>query len=369
MPAFRAHRLTLLLLGGACTTPSITAPASPPVDDGPCVNTFAVDVAIEDTGDHSHQDEHGAAPGPLEDILPVFLSETGLYEDITSKSVHPAMLSYTPQFQLWSDGLEKSRWTYVPECDTIDSSDPDSWRFPVGTRFFKEFRIDGVRIETRLIERVGPGPRDFAYASYLWDTDEGEAVRVDATGLPGANGTDHNIPSKQDCWSCHGSAPLGGGVPARGLGFSVLQLSHQGDGTTLDDLVAAGMLSHPPDAGLDFPGEGLDREALGYLHANCGSCHNSSADGLPQIDLDFWVDSTMTTPEGTATWKTAIDQDLVLFSDQHVTARIASGLPDQSAATYRMAQRGNNAQMPPIASDRVDEEGLDLIRAWIETLP
>ena len=56
----------------------------------------------------------------------------------------------------------------------------DNWDVPVGTRFFKEFSLDGKRIETRIISRIADGPRDFAYASYLWNASETEATRVDS---------------------------------------------------------------------------------------------------------------------------------------------------------------------------------------------
>ena len=35
----------------------------------------------------------------------------------------------------------------------------DSWRFPQGTKLWKEFTRDGVRVETRLLQKVGPPTR------------------------------------------------------------------------------------------------------------------------------------------------------------------------------------------------------------------
>ena len=39
----------------------------------------------------------------------------------------------------------------------IDGTDEMAWTFPVGTKFWKEFSVGGVRIETRLLEKRGPG--------------------------------------------------------------------------------------------------------------------------------------------------------------------------------------------------------------------
>ena len=111
------------------------APSVSDVSDEPCANSLQVS-----------------------DALPGLLSQTGLYSDIAQKTVHSAVKSFKPRFQLWSDGADKNRWVYLPECDpVIDTSNMNDWSLPVGTRLFKEFSLDGVLLETRLIERFGPG--------------------------------------------------------------------------------------------------------------------------------------------------------------------------------------------------------------------
>lgn len=318
------------------------------VDAGPiaCVNTFEIDAA-----------------------LPERLSETGLYLDIESKEVHEALWAFTPSFQLWSDDAAKARFIYLPECESIDTSDMDDWSFPVGTRFFKEFKVGEQRIETRLVERTGPGPYDFLYASYLWNDEETEATLASEDGVTAAKGTAHNIPSQASCRRCHGSHEKKGGRPSRALGFSALQLSHSDEGTKLDDLIAGGRLTHPPAAPIQLPGDDVVRAALGYLHANCGTCHNGTSDGVPQTDMNLWFDVDETNLEDTSAYRTAVGKDNKIFNDQHVTARVEPGVPETSSIVYRMEQRGNNAQMPPLATHTVDEEGLALVRAWILSLP
>ena len=78
------------------------------------------------------------------------------------------VLSYQPAYELWSDGAEKERFVYLPPETQIDTSNPDRWTFPVGTRFYKTFAVGGKRIETRLIEKVAPEPgEDVALAASL----------------------------------------------------------------------------------------------------------------------------------------------------------------------------------------------------------
>ena len=317
--------------------------------------------------EHGDMEMGGDPPPAKEDSLPDTLSETGLYADIISKTIADDMLHYVPQFQLWSDAADKERWAYIPGGQTIDSADMNNWSVPVGSRFFKEFSIDGKRIETRLIERVGEGPRDFAFVSYLWNAAETEATKVGPEGVPLALGTNHDVPSKMACLRCHGSHPLGGGRPSRMLGFSAIQLSHTESTITVDDL--AERMTHPLDTPYTVPGDSKAQAALGYLHANCGNCHNDEADRVPQVDLSFWLNVEDTTVEATSAWKTAVSQDNALFNDQHVIARIAPGNAEESAVIYRMSQRGNTAQMPPVATKEADPTGIAAVTAWIRSLP
>ena len=359
-----ALKVAIIAFAMSCDSPQ--SHSTPPKKSTQCSNTFSSKSFTEE---QIAQSEMTGFLPQREEVLPVLLSETGLYSDTPSHQIHSALLHYEPKYQLWSDGEDKDRWIYIPECEIIDSSDSDNWSFPVGTRFFKEFRRNGQKIETRLIERIGPYPRDFAYASYLWNQDETEAVRVSEEGLKNANGTGHNIPSKQECLQCHGTYSYGGGRPSRGLGFSALQLNHTNSSTTLQNLVDMGFLSHEMDLEIAFPGDIIAQDALGYLHANCGNCHNNSADGLPHNGLNLWVDSDNKTVEETGAWITAVNQPTSGFKDQHVTDIIDTANIDKSALLYRMHQRGNIAQMPPIATTEPDEQGIEQVKVWIEGLP
>ena len=111
----------LLLLVGCPSQPNET---SPPKDSQapPCVDTFPADSmpAVDPEQPHDLPTR--------EDGLPELLSQTPLYVDIASKEVHEAIHGFTPQFQLWSDGAQKQRWVYLPECGTIDTSDINDWQ-------------------------------------------------------------------------------------------------------------------------------------------------------------------------------------------------------------------------------------------------
>ncbi len=90
--------------------------------------------------------------------LPERLSETGLFADVGQQQLAPRVFAYTPAFALWSDGAEKRRWVFVPAGAQVDTRDPDAWQFPEGTKLWKEFSHQGVRLETPCCRRLDRVP-------------------------------------------------------------------------------------------------------------------------------------------------------------------------------------------------------------------
>src|SRR5262249_41973706 len=158
----------------------------------------------------------------------------GLFADIATGALAPGVAPFAPMYALWSDGTQKQRYVLLSGC--IDTSDMDHWSLPVGTKLFKTFIVDGIRVETRMIGRFGHGGSDFIFAAYQWRDDQANADHV-PLGVNNANGTQHDIPSEAECKTCHGY------LPERALGFSAIQLSHDPPGVTIDGLVANQRLS------------------------------------------------------------------------------------------------------------------------------
>jgi hypothetical protein len=295
---------------------------------------------------------------------PASLADTGLY---TAAGVRAAAVQpYDVRFPLWADGANKGRFVYLPPCATVDTSDMDHWNFPVGTRFWKEFGQDGKLIETRLLHRFGSGEGDWLYATYGWDMahpDDPSAARLVEHGAPNAAGTLHDIPDPSACPSCHGK------LPDRALGFSAIQLSHAQPGLNMQRLSDSGWLSVPARAGFDVPGTPVQKAALGYLHGNCGGCHNRQVD-IPREDpmklrllvgqTDYATTDTVLTTIGVPT--------INAYPELHGKPRIAPHAPESSAVFLRMSDR-NKFPMPPLATKFSDLEGGDaVVEAWIESL-
>lgn len=310
------------------------------------------DAAIPDA---AALDDAAADTGTI--ALPTTLAESGLYAKGSTTTLGPGVQPFTPRFALWSDGADKQRWLWLPKGALIDTSNMDFWQFPVGTKAWKEFSVDGKKIETRLLQKTEDGWFSIAFA---WNDAETDAVAV-PNGVENARGTDHDIPKRDACGACHE------GVPDRLLGVSAIQLSHNKPGITLASLQASGALSDPPSGDFGLP-DTTEWNALGYLHANCGSCHNPMAVAFDRVDLDLWLRTdTLDSASNTGTYKSLVDVALTDTASA-LTERIAVGDPDQSGVILRMMLRGDEKAMPPLASEIPDDDGLALMRTWISGL-
>jgi hypothetical protein len=296
------------------------------------------------------------------DALPARLSDTGLYVAGSTKQVRPGVLAFAPHYTLWSDAADKQRWIALPPGGFIDASLPDAWQFPPGTKLWKEFSHAGRRVETRTIQRLRDG--SWRYATYLWSDDGSDAVLAPARGVPAwpvaqAPGGRYAVPSRSDCTGCHESAA------APVLGFSALQLS-----SDLRALAASGVLRNLPAELLMHPprieaANATERAALGYLHGNCGHCHNDEGP-LAVLEMSLAQRVARQAPPGAALRSLASVPSQ--FRMPGGTARIAPGRPDASIVALRMNSREPLLQMPPLGTSVVDAEAMALISRWIEGL-
>jgi hypothetical protein len=319
----------------------------------------------------------------LQDGLQMHLDCSGLYADFAAKTIAPENKPYTPGVQFWSDGAVKSRFLYLPPGATIDISNFDEWKFPVGTKVWKEFKIGGKRIETRLYSKAMTA---WKYTTYRWNDAETDAIRND-TGekvtIPGQTAV-YEIPGTAQCDYCHmGRTDNLLGVEAVSLGIASAQ------GITLASLASDGRLSAtPPATTLTIPEDGTAKAvaALGWLHANCGGCHNpNGAANVLDPPLYFLIKPSQLLPEaGTAAvtdldaWKTAVNVMAVRIDDDagapylrikpndavHSLASILSGRRVTGAA-----EPTADVQMPPLVTRQVDTTGHALLDAWIGALP
>lgn len=283
--------------------------------------------------------------------LPNELSKTGIDG--------PNVREFRPRFELWSDAARKRRFIALPAGEQIDTSDMDNWRFPVGTKLWKEFEVDGVRVETRLLQKTGAGAEDWLTQAYVWAADGADAIAA-PSGKTDALGTAHDVPASGECLACHG------GRKSFVLGFSAVQLAYDAEPglVDLDNLVRERLVTRDAPSSIALPGDATAQAALGYVHANCAHCHNqdrpAAAAGRcydPDNGLDFWLKtSELASVSDTATYRSGRGK------------AFEPGAPDDSRMVELMSTRGFLKQMPPLGTERVDDRAVAVVRSWIAGL-
>jgi hypothetical protein len=236
----------------------------------------------------------------------------------------------------------------------------------VGTRFWKQFVVNGVFIETRMLHKQAAA--GWSMVTYQWAADLSSATMLSA-GAVNVNDAGYEIPSSQKCLQCHQ-----GRIDSI-LGFEAVSLSAaRASGLTMADLIEKDLITNAPSTPLTVPGNAVESDALGYLHANCGTvCHNPGR-GLASTTGFFMrlnvgeLASVTTTDTYTTGWgqPTKTPQ----FVSQGVSQRIVACNPQASCAYFRPSHRDGidapiGTQMPPIDTHAVDKNGLATIAAWI----
>jgi len=357
-------RLLAVLVLGACDG------ATPP-DGGPVETDGGGDAGqIEADGGMDGGEIPGDCQGP-----------PGLYMEGSCDVLAVGVRAYRPRYVLWSDGADKERFVYLPPGTRIDTTNPDDWAYPLGTRIYKTFSHDGVRLETRLLEKHSNdvGPNAWYMRTFAWNAAQDrvtEVTEADESIRENVLGTDHDIPSGPQCRECHS------GTLDVVNSFTAIQLNHDDGSLTLQTLLDEGWLTAPIDpADAQVPGTPTEAQALGYLHANCGNCHRTTPTPVNPTacrtaacatGLHMWVNTDLATVGETAAYQTAVAVPHSYFHadmPENSLCRVHPGQPDLSVVHFRMAHpRGDSAQMPPLGTELNHAEGIATIRAWISGL-
>jgi hypothetical protein len=323
--------------------------------------------------DSSYEGDDVSRPPPNCEagVEPVALSCTGLYANWTLLTLAPDVQPFTPGVSMWTDGADASRWIWMPAGSTIDTTDPNGWQFPVGTKLWQELRLLGKRIETRFLWKEAPGL--WFRTTFAW-TDDQSAAPALAIGKPNARGLPYEIPAVSACEKCHdGAADFVLGFEAVGLAMP------QSSGLNLQALSRGGLLSKPFAVSPLIPGDPTTVAALAFLHTNCGtSCHNrgpNAGAGATGLFLKLTVDARgalPATPQQTDTWITSykVPSSLTPYGvDAGGFWRIAPGDVAHSAIVWTASRRDSVVQMPPIASHLVDLNDVQKLQSWIQAMP
>jgi uncharacterized repeat protein (TIGR03806 family) len=345
--------------------------------------------------------------------FPDRLSESGLFASVPDHRVQPALIPYSVNAPLWSDGTHKERFIALPGADPrIEVTRDRGWNFPEGTVLVKSFALDLEEgnpssrrwIETRFLTRQGG---QWAGYSYAWDDGQRDATLVGAAGLDrdfavrtptGPRVQKWRYPSRIECMVCHSRAAnfvLGlsdlqmnrGDQLVRLERLGVLSVDWRAEAARAlkEEAIARGLtekaadeevrkrtetkaargrssllatsperarrLVDPYDATAD-----LDARARSYLHSNCAICHVEAGGGNALMELEFTRERAKMNLFGVPPLHDSFGIEGAKLVDP--------GHPERSILLHRVSKRGPG-QMPPLATSRVDEEAVRLLGEWI----
>jgi uncharacterized repeat protein (TIGR03806 family) len=307
------------------------------------------------------------------------------------------------------------------------------WNFPERTVVVKSFALEAEVgdpasrrwIETRILTKQ---EGEWVGYTYVWNDEQTEAALAPSAGLDrdleihvprsrefpeGLKKQTWHFPSRAECMVCHSRAAnyvlglttlqmnkdhdYGGRVDnqlrtweslglfrAAYLGEALADLKKelQSQGltdsqadervkeltATRDQRAATGESTLLPRSPQHYPrlvdpyddAADLTLRARSYLHANCAQCHVEAGGGNAQLQLEFGIP----------------DDQMKLFDAAPLHHKfeladprlVAPGDPERSILLERLRIRGRG-QMPQLATNVVDERAVQLLKAWIESLP
>ena len=306
----------------------------------------------------------GLAGAPPPDTIPASLADTGCVDAADPTQPAAGLVPYRLNAPFWSDGAVKDRWMALPDGQTISIGADGDWDFPAGTVLVKFFRVGGNLVETRLLMRHPDGV--WAGYTYEWNDAQTAATRVQGGKAKPVGGQTWLYPSEQQCLQCHTA------VAGRSLGLETAQengdLTYPATGRTANQLAtleAIGLLSLP-DVPANLPAypdplgsAPLEARARAYLHENCSQCHRPGGPTPVGMDFRFSTPLASTNACGVA----PAEGDLGIAGAKI----IAPGSPATSIVIERM-KRLDLHRMPPLASQVVDQSGVQVVSDWIQSL-
>ncbi|WP_437536887.1 hypothetical protein WME79_17250 [Sorangium sp. So ce726] len=144
-----------------------------------------------------------------------------------------------------------------------------------------------------------------------------------------------------------------------------------------ESLVALGVIEDGSALALSIPGDDVERQALGYLHANCGvSCHNDLLESAAQetglyLRLEASELGSVATTDAVRTGMNKRPAENAKYEglttpDPANWYDIRPGDPSRGLLVARQELRGFEGQMPRIATRKVDDAGVQLVTQWIQ---
>ena len=321
--------------------------------------------------------EEEMAVGPLARLGPEKLSSYGFFRGLL-RELKPStgVQVYTINSPLFSDYAFKLRMVRLPEGGQMRYHETETFEFPEGTALIKNFyypfefskpEAERRLLETRLLLLHGG---EWKPLTYVWNEDQTEAyLEVAGRTIPVSwtpeggvlRSIDYSVPNLNQCRGCHLK-----GDKVMPIGPSARQLNV---GDQLARWNRAGLLHGLPEvsglprlANYEDPKEPLQDRARAWLEINCAHCHRPDGQGKTS-GLHLMADVTSPLALGIGKAPVAAGQ-----GSGGRRFSIVPGEPNASILVYRIESTDPGVMMPEMGRRLVHEEGVSLIREWIQTL-
>ncbi len=295
--------------------------------------------------------------------MPRNLSDYRFFSD-ARQQVGPQLIPYEINTPLYSDGADKLRFIYLPDGEMLKADGEGLLQFPVGTAIIKTFAFgegeDRKLIETRVLLHRESG---WTALPYKWNDEQSDATLALAGARlaltrPDGKAISYRVPNMNQCATCHAKdgevIPIG--PKARNMDIGWFYLAQ-----------AAGVLGEVPQLATPFPrwsdeNAATDSRARAYLDVNCAHCHQPGGSASNSgLDLRWEQDD----PHAIGIRKPPVAAGRGAGGRK---VSIAPGDPNASILLYRMQSTEPSVAMPELSRSTVDEDGVAVIRQWIEEM-
>lgn len=305
---------------------------------------------------------------------------------LAEQTPQAGVVPYTLNTPLFSDYAEKLRFVKLPAGQSVAYNPDNVLDFPVGTTLIKTFYypVDardpakGRRLmETRLLLHEASG---WKALEYIWNDEQTEAyleVAGDTKPVAWINSAGqsqslvYSMPNLNQCKGCHNR-----NEKMTPIGPSVRQLNGEFNygGITENQLVhwqKAGLLTSVPALETvpkvpkwNDPAAGtVESRARAWLDINCAHCHSPAGPARTSGLFLHWQE---TNPTHLGVMKSPVAAGRGSGGRKY---SIVPGEPDKSILVYRIASNDPGAMMPELGRKTTHQEGVELVREWIRTIP
>ncbi len=332
-------------------------------DDSPNPGEVILEVKIPAGNGFALLSDYNFFIGDLVDLVP---------------NLDGGVLPYDLNTSLFSDYALKKRYVYVPEGSSIPFDTTAVLELPVGSVLIKHFYFkesNGTEnyIETRLLIRRSDG---WYPETYEWNNEQTDAQRTVIGGTKdltvNVNGQNQQlnylIPNQNQCKNCHSFDgkihPIGPTIQNLNKDYNYID----GIANQIDTWEMKGILDPRPVSilprwyGINDPAGSLDERARGYLAINCSSCHRLEGSAS---NSGFYLEYDNTDSLSLGIWKTPVAAGAGSGGFTYV---IYPGKGDESILLYRMIADEVDERMPEIGRELLHDEGIALIKEWIDNL-